>query len=155
MVMAQRAGGLAVDHEMKLRGLLDRQLGGPRALENLVYLGGGTVKEIGKVLAIAHQPAGDDVLALCKHRRQPVAEREFGDSLHLPEENSILRNHDRWHARCRECGECVLDFLRAACLNRYEQKAATLQKDTRCATPCPATGRARQVARRRLIQRLL
>src|SRR6516225_2593550 len=110
---AERVGGLAVDHEMEPRGLLDRQLGGPRALENLVHIGGGAVKEIGKVLAIAHQPAGENILAQCEHRRQTVTEREFGNSLHLPKENSILRNHDRWHALCRECSECVLDFLRA------------------------------------------
>src|SRR5262245_50896255 len=38
---AERFGGLGVEHELELRRLLDRQLGGLGTLEDLVHVAGG------------------------------------------------------------------------------------------------------------------
>jgi hypothetical protein len=41
-IEAKRLGGLEVDDQLELGGLLDRQVGRLRALEDLVHVGGGT-----------------------------------------------------------------------------------------------------------------
>src|SRR5438093_93421 len=38
---AERLGGLQVDHQLELRGLLDREIAGLGALEDLVHIDGG------------------------------------------------------------------------------------------------------------------
>src|SRR2546423_3840702 len=71
----QRVGGLAVDHELQPRRLLDRQLAGLGALEDAVDEEGGAAVELEQAFAVAHQAAGGDVFALREHRRQAGAER--------------------------------------------------------------------------------
>src|SRR5690348_13221696 len=54
---AERLGNLEVDDQFELGGLLDRQVGGLYALEDLIDEAGGTVVEIRIVHAVAQQPA--------------------------------------------------------------------------------------------------
>src|SRR5882724_10489081 len=54
---AERLRGLEIDHQLELGGLLDRQVGGPRALEDLVHEGGGALPDIVDLRAIGDQPA--------------------------------------------------------------------------------------------------
>src|SRR6516162_4485942 len=56
-VAAECLGGLEVADQLKLRGLLDRQVSGPCALEDLIDEPGGAVIEIRIVHAIAQEPA--------------------------------------------------------------------------------------------------
>src|SRR5262245_39140422 len=44
---ADLLGGFQIDDELELHRLLDRKIGGLRALQNLVHVGGGTAVEIG------------------------------------------------------------------------------------------------------------
>src|SRR5689334_15012193 len=60
---AEGLGGLEVDDQLKLGGLLDRQVRGTCALEYLIDEPGGAVIEIRIVDAVAQQPAQLDELA--------------------------------------------------------------------------------------------
>src|SRR5262249_44653375 len=44
---AERFRGLEIDHEVELRGLLHRQIGGLGALDDLVHVAGGATKQLG------------------------------------------------------------------------------------------------------------
>src|SRR6516225_2219031 len=111
---------------MKARGLLDRKLGGFRALENLVDVIGGAAEEIGKILAIAHHSTGRDVFALRKHRRQPVLKCKLGNSLALSEENRIARKHNSPDPFLGESSERAFDLLWVARLHRHKREASFL-----------------------------
>ena len=113
---------------MKPRRLLDRQVAGLRALENLVDVRGRTVEEIGKILAVTHQSADLHVFTLREHRRQPVCERKLGNSLPLPEEHGIAIHHDRCYALVGERIERPLDFLWVTCLYWCKRKASFLRR---------------------------
>jgi hypothetical protein len=52
---AERLCGLHVNHQLEFRGLLDREIGRLRALENLVHVIGGTPKQVQKVRPVGHQ----------------------------------------------------------------------------------------------------
>src|SRR5437899_7711746 len=69
---AERPGGLEVDHQLVLGRLFDWEFRGLGALENLVHVGGGAPKQIGKVRSIGHKAPGIDKLPPWVHCRQPV-----------------------------------------------------------------------------------
>src|SRR4029453_191111 len=52
---AERLGGLEVDDQLKLRGLLYGQVGGIGAFQDLVHVGGGTPPYLRAVWTIAQQ----------------------------------------------------------------------------------------------------
>jgi hypothetical protein len=55
---AERLGGFEVDDELEFRRLLDRNIRGSRASQDLVHVARGALEEIGKTGAIAHESAG-------------------------------------------------------------------------------------------------
>src|SRR5467141_1888068 len=59
---AERLGGLHVDDQLELRGLLDGQVGGLGALEDLVHVGSGVAKKPSNVLSIGHKAPGFDII---------------------------------------------------------------------------------------------
>jgi hypothetical protein len=69
---AERLGGLEVDDKLKLHGLLDGQVRGLRAPEDLVHIDGAAPHEILEIQAVAHQAASFRVLPRPEHRWQPV-----------------------------------------------------------------------------------
>src|SRR5713101_7270832 len=60
---AEGLGGLEVDDQLELRRLLDGQVGGLGALEDLVDVGRGPPKHISKVRSIGHEAPGIDKLS--------------------------------------------------------------------------------------------
>src|SRR5216683_2909564 len=72
-------GSLEIQHQKEPRGLLDRQIGRLRALENLVYKGRSTPEEVPEAFAIAHQPPNLHVIALREYRGQPVSDGKLRD----------------------------------------------------------------------------
>src|SRR5262245_29583114 len=82
-------GGLTIDHQMEFGRLLDRQVAGLCALENLVDERRGATEEIEEVLAIAHQPTSLHVIALWEHGRQTVRTRDFSNTLALLQEDCV------------------------------------------------------------------
>src|SRR6202795_1982260 len=77
---AEGPGGLEVDDQLELRRLLDGQVAGLGALENLVHVGRGAPKQISKVRSIGHKAPGIDKLPLWVHCRQPVLCRQVRDA---------------------------------------------------------------------------
>src|SRR5262249_482312 len=82
----ERLGGLEVDHQLELRGLLDGQVGGLGALEDLVHVGSGAPKQIRLVRSIGHKAPGIDKPPPKVHGRQPVLCRQVHEaSMLMPE----------------------------------------------------------------------
>jgi hypothetical protein len=48
--------GLETDHQLKLHGLLDRQISGLRAIKDFVHIRSGAAVQIGNARAIARKP---------------------------------------------------------------------------------------------------
>src|SRR5262250_1107709 len=63
---------LEVDDQLELRRLLDRQVAGLRALENLVHVDGGAPPLVAHTGSIGHQAARLNVLSDSADRREPV-----------------------------------------------------------------------------------
>src|SRR5215470_16056086 len=72
----ERAGGLHVDHQLKLGRLHDRQVGGLGALEDLTGVGADLTTHVHTIGRVAHQPAGFDSLASGIARGNPITRRE-------------------------------------------------------------------------------
>src|SRR5215510_1633236 len=68
--------GLAIDHELKFRGLLDRQLGWLLTFENATGVGAGQAVRIGYARSVAHQTTRRRVLAQHIACREPMAGRQ-------------------------------------------------------------------------------
>src|SRR5262245_62776447 len=66
-------GGLNIDHQLELRGLLDRQVGGLLTLENPTGVGSIQTMRIRKTASVACQATGLGVLAERKDRSHAVA----------------------------------------------------------------------------------
>src|SRR5262245_56223897 len=78
---AEGFGGLEVDDQLELGGLLDGEVGRLGALEDLVGVDGGTPKQITEVRAITHQPTRLHMIPPHEECWQPVPERQLGYSL--------------------------------------------------------------------------
>ena len=74
---AQRLGRLEVDHELPFCRLLDREIGGLDALQDLVREGGRSAEQIQEVRRIGHKTSGLSILSLREHCGQPVLQREI------------------------------------------------------------------------------
>src|SRR5262245_24034713 len=82
----ERLGGLEVDHQLELCGLLDGQVGGLGALEDLVHVGSGAPSQISAVHSIGHKAPGIDKLPLIVHGRQPMLCRQVHEASSLIKE---------------------------------------------------------------------
>ena len=68
---AEGLGGLEVDDQLKLRGLLDRKIGWLGALEEFVDLGRGAAAQVWKAGSVRHQPPVIDGFLQLVHGGQP------------------------------------------------------------------------------------
>src|SRR5689334_7157290 len=78
-----RLRSLQVDDELDLRGLLDGEVGGLRALEYLVDIRGCPIVMCPVVLSVAHQSAGLDESTAPEHRGQALLRGELRDPARL------------------------------------------------------------------------
>src|SRR5215510_12615715 len=78
-VEAERLRSLEIDDQLVLGGLLNRQVGGLGALEDLVDVGGGAAIEIVGIGAVTHEATRYNILFKWEHARQAVLERERGE----------------------------------------------------------------------------
>src|SRR5713101_6927850 len=87
---AEGLGRLEVDDQLELRRLLDGQVGGLAAFQNLVHVSGGAPIIISKVRSIGHKAPGIDKLPPWVHCRQPGLGRQVHEASLLDAE------HDAW-----------------------------------------------------------
>src|SRR5712691_11358073 len=90
---AEHLGSLEVDNEVERGGLLDRQRGGLRALEDLVHVGGRAPLQLKSVRTINHETAGLHVLPQAIYRWQATLHRKLSDLSYLIRENGVRENH--------------------------------------------------------------
>jgi len=76
---AERLGGLEVDHQLELRGLLDREVSRLCALEDLIHVTGSLPHHVGEVCPKAHQAACFRPFSGRKNRGKAILYRELGD----------------------------------------------------------------------------
>src|SRR5262249_27391904 len=85
--------GREVDDQLELGGLLDRQVGGLGALEDLVHVGRGTSLHLGSIYTIGHEATWLDKhpeLIDCGH---PMRCRKIDDFLSMHEHEGWRRHH--------------------------------------------------------------
>src|SRR5262249_54197047 len=80
---AEYLRGLEIDHELELRRLFDRKLGGLGTFEDLVRVNGSASVKIDHLWAIRHQAASLGELSTFAHQGKPICQRELDDSLAL------------------------------------------------------------------------
>src|SRR6266852_1228654 len=90
---AERLRGLEVDNQFERSGLLDGQVGGPGALENLVDVASGTSLHLGSIYSIGHEAAW-----LNKHLElidcgDPMRGRKIDDGLSMHEHKGWRHHH--------------------------------------------------------------
>src|SRR2546425_249737 len=95
---AERPRRLRVDHQLELRGLLDGQVAGFRALENLVDVHGGTPEQVREIGTVRHQAPGFHDQAELAHDRQPMLEAQLGDEGAVRDRSRTLYGASDEHA---------------------------------------------------------
>src|SRR5580704_14499229 len=76
---AEGLGGLEVDDELELGGLLDGKVAGFRALEDAVDVSCGSSKVVRDVRSVCEQSTSRNEVALGVDRRQPISGRQRDD----------------------------------------------------------------------------
>src|SRR5215472_10962222 len=84
-----------IHHQLELRRLLDGQVSGPGALEDLVHVGCCAPVEVREACPIGHETTDLRVLPVRVHRRQTVLVRELRDADPLAREDWIEKDHER------------------------------------------------------------
>src|SRR5215831_1985512 len=74
-------GRLQVEDELKLHRLLDGQVGGLGAFEELVHIGSGAAEEVTYAWSIGHQTVGHSPGPSAGYARQVLLGGELGDLL--------------------------------------------------------------------------
>src|SRR5262249_50717962 len=92
---AERLGGLEIDDQLDLRGLIDWQVGRLRTLENAAGVEADVAVRLPKIAPVAHQTAGYGKSAKLIDRRHRLAERQ-GRKLFNPSIEVYVRgDHER------------------------------------------------------------
>src|SRR5207237_3807419 len=106
-----RLGGIQVDEQLELDGLLDRQVSGLCAFEDLVNVGCRAPIEIGIARSISDETAGLDVLPGHINHRQPMLDGVVRDRLSVRLGQSIYSYRDSLNALARGGRESRTDVF--------------------------------------------
>src|SRR5262245_61200870 len=98
---ANRFRGFDVDDKFKLGGLIDRQLGGRRAIENAPHVDSRAAIIIERVVAVAHQPPLFDKFAVGVHGGDAVTRRQRNNLLPPAGKERIATDKKRAARRSR------------------------------------------------------
>ena len=97
-VQTERPGGLEVDDQFKLGGLLDREVAWLSSLENFVDVRGGASANVLDARSVGHQTASVQKHPILINRRQAVRGREVNDPLSVTDGEWIDENQQRIRA---------------------------------------------------------
>ena len=102
--------GLHVDDEFVLGGLLDRQVGGLAAFEDLVHVRRGPAKLLGQARSVGNQAAGIDELSQVIQGRQAVLGSELDETCSRRQKHRIQLHVKRSGTSLNHGGEGVLEL---------------------------------------------
>src|SRR5262249_40039600 len=69
---ADLLGGFEVDDQLKLRWLLDREIGGLGTFRDFVHISGGAAVQVGHAHAVGHKPPSFHKFRHVVYRREPA-----------------------------------------------------------------------------------
>jgi len=95
MVSPERLRRLEVDHQLELGRLLDGQVGGLGALEDLIDEGAGSVEQVTNAHSGGHEAPGPHVSPQLIHCRQPASCSELYDPAHVALVGKISGHNER------------------------------------------------------------
>src|SRR5262245_14618554 len=112
-------GGLEIDDQLELGGLLDGEITGLGPLKDLVYVGGGAPMGVGEARAERDEPPGVNELAVWRNGGQAVLQSIVGDR---PAPLKRGRGHEPEpvHPSTRESVECAVEVSDRANLSADE-----------------------------------
>jgi len=114
---AERLGGLQVDHQIQLRGTLDRQLGRPFALENATGVDTGLPPSIKKVGSIAHKTTLFGSLAPRVSHRHSIARGQRRDLIAVNVKKPIATHEECVSSLLNEIDKGRPDLAWATCIH--------------------------------------
>ena len=114
---AKGLGRLEVDDQLELHGLLHRQVGGLRTLEDAVHVVGGAPEVRREVRPIRHQPAGLGKLSVGKDGWQPALGREGDEARPVVQEHAVRERDESTRPRVRYGLKRPVEIRRAAHLD--------------------------------------
>src|SRR4051812_49783184 len=92
---AERLGGLQVDHAVKLCWLLNRQVSGLCALEDLVHIRRRPAPQLEDARREPKQPAGLSVLLERVRRREPIPLDKLEDLFEVERDQRVVQDDHR------------------------------------------------------------
>src|SRR5260370_25737101 len=108
---AERLGGLHVDDQLEPGGLLDGEVGGLGALEDLVHVHRAAPKQVVDVGAIGDETADLDKLAGLGHGRQSVRCGKLDNASSREEEHRARKQEQRLGTLFHHRRECALKLF--------------------------------------------
>src|SRR5438046_9299308 len=95
-----------IDDKLKLGRLLDGDVPGLCAFEDLVDEGSCAYPDLDDICGIRHETARVDVRLYVVHDREPISFGQLDDATHVREEHGVRTREDPACAcRCRRCEE--------------------------------------------------
>ena len=123
---AEGLGGLEVDDQLESRRLLDWQITGFGALEDLVNVGGGAPKHFRTARTVGHENSDASVNHIPRsHRRQAALHGEVCDPCRVNAEHPVRQDENGAGALRGHRFECAPEFVRPSrleALNLYHQR---------------------------------
>src|SRR5262245_37167414 len=92
---AERLGGLEIDDQLELGGLLDGEIGGFCTFQDLVDVGCGAPGNVPTARPIRHEATDLRLLPLSAHRRQAALGCEVCDSCSVGTEERVRQDEER------------------------------------------------------------
>ena len=120
-VEAERLGGSQIDGQLKLGRLLDRQVGGLRALEDTIDVGRGASEQIGPLDSVRDEPAAAGELGDRLDRRQTVPVGQGDNELAARIEKLVRQDNEASGRSGCSGGDRPLDVTLAS-HRRFDQR---------------------------------
>ena len=117
---AERVGSLEIYDQLDFSGLLDRQITGLFAVENVPGIDADVTMRVRKAVSIADQAAGQGVLAKWVHRGDRVAQGQCGELLAPAIKKWITADHERAGSQSGQGCEDRIEFALGARMQDME-----------------------------------
>src|SRR5437867_8354269 len=127
----ERLRGLEIDHQLKLRGLFHREIGGLRPLEDFVGMGSQTLEHVAIVGSIRYEAADLDELPVLIDGGHSMSRRQAHDALALGVEEGGGERHDGSDTLARRRLERPLNVVSASGVESYRLESERTRRRLR------------------------